>query len=307
MKKKTIAIPRALLYYKYASRWRAFFESLGFQVITSPPTNAGILKQGLGHSYSDFCLPIKSMLGHIDSLRDRADYLFIPRYISVEPDAFMCPKFLGLPDVVKASFTRLPALISPNFNIKEGPGANRKGFCASVARTVCLKSKTVEEAFDSAFALSEDVHEMPLKDDGFNIAIIGRPYLVFDDHLNGGIIRTLNHLGANAHCREPHESEIKRTMSKLIKPVYWSMGRELVAMADSYFNDPRIDGIVHMINATCGPDAFTTEVIKGVRKGNNKPYMAITIDEHTSTVGIQTRLEAFIDMMGMAGARAGGR
>jgi predicted nucleotide-binding protein (sugar kinase/HSP70/actin superfamily) len=41
---------------------------------------------------------------------------------------------------------------------------------------------------------------------------------------------------------------------------------------------------------------------------SKRSYMAITIDEHTSDVGIQTRIEAFLDMtLKRASVHAGGR
>jgi predicted nucleotide-binding protein (sugar kinase/HSP70/actin superfamily) len=39
---------------------------------------------------------------------------------------------------------------------------------------------------------------------------------------------------------------------------------------------------------------------------SRKPYLSVTIDEHTSDVGLQTRIEAFLDMA-MKRNRAAGR
>ncbi|MBI5846758.1 MAG: hypothetical protein HZB31_02180 [Nitrospirae bacterium] len=83
MKNPRIGIPRGLLYYSYAESWKLFFSELGCEVITSPETHADILKEGLRHAIGDFCLPVKTFLGHVALLKDNVDLLFIPRYVSV--------------------------------------------------------------------------------------------------------------------------------------------------------------------------------------------------------------------------------
>ncbi|MDD2620621.1 MAG: hypothetical protein PHC92_08145, partial [Syntrophomonadaceae bacterium] len=56
-----------------------------------------------------------------------------------------------------------------------------------------------------------------------------------------------------------------------------------------------VDGIIYMACFGCGPDSMIGEIIE--RKLRNKPFMMITIDEHTGENGLVTRLEAFCDML----------
>jgi predicted nucleotide-binding protein (sugar kinase/HSP70/actin superfamily) len=58
---------------------------------------------------------------------------------------------------------------------------------------------------------------------------------------------------------------------------------------------PEIDGIIYVACFACGPDSFIGEIIE--RKIENKPYMLLVIDEHTGEGGLNTRLEAFCDML----------
>ncbi|WAM30505.1 hypothetical protein [Caldicellulosiruptor naganoensis] len=48
----------------------------------------------------------------------------------------------------------------------------------------------------------------------------------------------------------------------------------------------------------CGIDSILEELIRRKCKVLDLPYLCITLDEHSSNVGIQTRIEAFIDMIG---------
>ncbi|KKL82576.1 hypothetical protein LCGC14_1983360, partial [marine sediment metagenome] len=114
----TIGIPRALIYYKEAPFWQAFFEKLGAKVLISEPTNSKILEKGLGAASSEVCLPVKAFFGHSLHLRNRCDFVFIPRIVSVEKDSYTCPKLLGLPDMLKA-IPDAPKILSANFNAKK--------------------------------------------------------------------------------------------------------------------------------------------------------------------------------------------
>ena len=78
-KRKTIGIPRGLLYYEHGALWESFFEKLGFNVIISSKTNSDILNAGVMHCTNETCLPVKVYHGHILDLNDKADYIFVPK------------------------------------------------------------------------------------------------------------------------------------------------------------------------------------------------------------------------------------
>ena len=300
MKNIRVGIPRALLYYRYADAWKTFIEELGYEVITSPETTAGILKDGIKKRVGDLCLPVKTFLGHVESLKDSVDFLFIPRYISVEHDAYMCPKILGLPDVVRACFTNLPRIIDPMFNIKKDKDNTITEFSRQVARILSLEPEAVEKSFikNSGAGYMNEQEEYSLTDKKINVGLIGRPYLLFDRYLGKNLFRTLSELGANPVYIQPSENEITEAMTVIPKWVYWSMGKEVTASAHAFFKDDKIDGIINICSATCGPDSFTGDLIRKRLNTRNKPYMTLSVDEHASDTGIQTRVEAFVDMIG---------
>lgn len=307
MKNIRIGIPRALLYYSYAHVWKAVFEEFGCETITSPETSSAIMKNGTKQSIGDLCLPVKTYLGHIGSLKDSVDYLFIPRYISVGQDSYMCPKIIGLPDMVKACFQRLPEVISPMLNVKINREKASSLFSEKIAATLHLKHRDVEKAFTRASGL---LSELPpflsapktfgaqqQENSRIHIGIIGRNYLLFDRYLVKNLFRNLSELGVIPVYIQPPEDEVREAMTVIPKWVYWSMGREVVASAHIFFKDSTIDGVINVCSATCGPDSFTGDLIRKRLNTRNKPYMSLSIDEHTSDVGLQTRLEAFVDML----------
>ncbi|MCK4326758.1 hypothetical protein KAW55_08400, partial [bacterium] len=114
-----IGIPRSLLYYHYFPLWKSFFEELGLEVVLSSPTNKKILENGVKKAVDDACLPVKLYFGHVMELADKVDYIFVPRLVSVEEDAFTCPKIIGLPDMLRASLDKLPPLLDTCFDLKK--------------------------------------------------------------------------------------------------------------------------------------------------------------------------------------------
>lgn len=115
-----IGIPRSLLYYYYYPAWDEFFQQLGCEVILSPKTNKKILDDGVRLAVDDLCLPFKVYFGHVKWLLDRVDYLFIPRLIGFGKKNRFCPKFMGLPDMLKSVFVdkKIPRIIEPVIETK---------------------------------------------------------------------------------------------------------------------------------------------------------------------------------------------
>ena len=61
----------------------------------------------------------------------------------------------------------------------------------------------------------------------------------------------------------------------------------------------QIDGYIYLTAFGCGPDSFIVQLTKKyIRDMSAKPFMEISLDEHTSAAGLDTRLEAFADMLG---------
>jgi predicted nucleotide-binding protein (sugar kinase/HSP70/actin superfamily) len=100
-----VGIPRALLYHYYYPFWKTYFEELGIEVLISPNTNKEIMNLGVKASVPEICVPIKVYLGHVLKLMDMgADWIFVPRFVSIQKGQFFCPKFMGLPDMIRHSF-----------------------------------------------------------------------------------------------------------------------------------------------------------------------------------------------------------
>lgn len=118
-----VGIPKALHYYRYFPFWKKLLEELGVDIILSQPTNKMIIEEGSAMGFGELCLPVKVYYGHTLKMLSEnldLDFLFVPRYVSEEKDAYFCPKFLSLPDVISI-LPNIPKILNFEVNIKEFP------------------------------------------------------------------------------------------------------------------------------------------------------------------------------------------
>ncbi len=107
-----VGIPRALLYYQYFPMWKTFFERLGAEVVVSSPTNKTVLNLGISRAVADTCLPVKIFLGHVISLIEKCDCIFIPAVTSLGKKTYNCSKIIGLPNMARALIPECPVILA---------------------------------------------------------------------------------------------------------------------------------------------------------------------------------------------------
>ena len=104
MNKITIGIPRSLHYYYYGNLLKKFFENLNCEVIISPKTNKNIMDRGIKCGYDEMCLSLKNYIGHVDYLKDKCDYVVIPRIDNYGLNDQTCTNFLAIYDIINNLF-----------------------------------------------------------------------------------------------------------------------------------------------------------------------------------------------------------
>lgn len=311
--KPKVGIPRALLYYNYFPMWKTYFEELGAEVVLSNLTNKKILNEGVNCCVDDACLPMKVFHGHIIDLKDRADYLFIPRLISVKKNEYICPKFCGLPDMVLNSVKGLPPVIDCTINMRNGSSSFRKAVL-EVGKRFTQDYRRVYRAYNKAIAQLRDFESLmekgatPLeamkgelpRHEGFNytVGLIGHPYNIYDNYVSMGIIDKLRARGINVVTQDMVcTRELDKIAGNFTKPMFWSFGKKIMAASQYLIEKRQVRGIIYLVAFGCGLDALVGDLVERRIRRNGLPFCLLTIDEHTGEAGIDTRLEAFIDML----------
>lgn len=318
-----IGIAGSLLYYHYFYLWKTFFEELGLEVVVSSPSNKRIMENGVKKAVDDTCLPVKLTFGHVMDLADRVDYLFIPRLVSLEPDAFTCPKIIGLPDMIKANLDDLPPVLDTCFDLKKGRSlyqsfrelgghfTNKSSLIKQAFEKAEIKQGEFEKIMEQGLTPREaiEVLEKSLSSSGNNtgetprdnlrIALIGHPYNLYDDYINMSLIDKLRQRNCRVITAEMLPAAVmKKESSAWNRDIFWTLGRRMVGAACHFFNSKAVDGVISCISFECGPDSLLQVLIEE-EAGKHKeiPYMSLIIDEHTGDAGIVTRIEAFLDMI----------
>ncbi|NLD48469.1 MAG: hypothetical protein GX660_14985 [Clostridiaceae bacterium] len=315
--KKRVGIPRALFYFNYYPLWNTFFRELGAEVVLSECTSKRTLDDGTRSCVDEACLPIKIFHGHVVNLKDKVDYLFIPRFTSISKGEYICPKFGGLPDMIKHTFKDLPKVIDTEINLrKTRKNAKRAAiqigsyFTSDIRRIKIAYKKALES--NAAFlekvksgTLNCDLLDKKLRvlkkntDSELNIAVLGHPYNIFDRHINMNLIEKLRDSGVNIITTDMADNSIVNEKAQLLsKKTFWNYGRKAVGSILHYVDRNDIDGIIYLMTFGCGIDAFICDIAeRKVRNNSEIPFIVLTLDEHSGEAGMNTRLEAFLDMI----------
>lgn len=324
--KLRVGIPRALFYYYYFPWWKAFLEALGVEVVVSPETNKAVLNAGVKLAVDEACLPVKVFYGHVLALIGRVDVLFLPRLVSVEHKAYICPKLMGLPDMLRASIKDLPRIIDTTVDLSKKP-EKLPDIVLEVGRFFTGKKKEIMAAWQRAkeaqsYAeglvrqghmvdnvwnhLSGEAEELAV-DAGakkFKVALVGHAYNLYDRYISMNIIDRLSRLGARVITPDFLPDEVINTeAAKLPKRMFWTLGKRIIGSTLHFLQRDDINGLIHVASFGCGPDSLVGDLVERYSHRSRKmPFLYITIDEQTGEAGIQTRVEAFTDMLAWKGA-----
>lgn len=290
-----VGIPKGLLYYKYYPFINTFFSELGAEIVVSEDTNRDILNQGVKFCVDEACLPIKIFHGHVASLINKSDIIIIPRIMQIKEREYICPKFCGLPEMIQNSMDTIPSLITQP--IYATSKKNLYNWAKIAGKTVTDNRKIIKGAFNTAL-VEQEKHRTGIKDKGYklNIALSGHPYNIYDEFVNMDIVNKLNKLGVGVVTEEYiDEIKVNNEIKQLYKRPFWTFARNSYGFTSYVSTNKIVDGIIYISSFACGIDSVVIELIKN--KVGDFPFMILKIDEHTGEAGLETRIEAFVDML----------
>lgn len=290
-----VGIPKGLLYYKYHPFLNKFFTELGAEIITSSDTNRNILDEGVKYCVDEACLPIKVFHGHVASIKDKCDLLVIPRVMRLRKGEFICPKFCGLPEMIVNSIGNMPEIIGePIYATSED---ELYGWARPIGEKLSRDKNKIRNAFKKAIKEQSEfksgINNIEYK---IKIALAGHPYNIYDEFVNMNVVRKLNKLGVGIITEEyANEDEMEEQINSLFKRPFWTFARNSYGFTTYLSQSKGIDGIVYISSFACGIDSIVIELIKD--RIEEFPLLVLKIDEHTGEAGVDTRIEAFVDML----------
>lgn len=292
-----IGIPRSLFYYRYQTLIRTFFKELDIDYIISDPSTKKTLEEGKKLAPDEACTSLKLFLGHINNLKDKCDYIFIPRIESVKKYEKVCTNFYLLYDLVNNLFD----LNILDINIDETSSKTEKGSFIELGLFLGFSYNKTVTAYKHAKEKEKKVkNNLLLKQTNIlmnknkKILLVGHPYNIYDELVGKPIINFLEKNNIDVVYADVYDNkDIEKDIKDISSDVYFTFNKELIGAVAKYKDN--VDGIILVTSFPCGPDSLINELI--LRKIKDKPIINLIIDEANSDTGLLTRLESFVDII----------
>ncbi|WP_460049990.1 acyl-CoA dehydratase activase [Spirochaeta dissipatitropha] len=300
----TVGIPRSFSVYTMYPLYSWFFHELGIRTVLSEE----ICAEGVARVESTYCFPAEIAHGTVQDILNRgADYIFLPHYRdmpSYEKDvhANFCPITQGLPYYLKKAFPELTEerMLQPVVSFKYGR-KKAMSYFVEMAAGLGISAAEAERAFDAAYA-KQDEYFLKAREMGLQaiaearaadrpvVALLGRPYNAFTKDANMGIPRKFTSRGCTIIPYDilPFEDE------GIFPNMYWYYGQQDMKAAQFLKNEENIY-VTFITNFSCAPDSFMLHYLKWIM--GTKPFLILELDSHSADAGIDTRVEAFLDII----------
>jgi predicted CoA-substrate-specific enzyme activase len=303
----TIGIPKSMNQNTLYPLYYNFFARLGFRVILADePSPKGMEKIGAA-----FCYPMEIAHGMFKDLIDKnPDYIFMPHVqeLHVKDDDYenkkkACVFAQAEPYIMRTTFKResLPRFITPVLNFADGYASQEHVFL-EIARKLGKDDKKAREAFRFAAGQLEEMQnefkalgrkalaELEKDRERFAVVLFGRPYNAFAGEANLGI----PHKFASRDIMViPHDFLDSDDLPSY-ENMYWGHGQNILKSARFVEQHKQLFG-VYITNFSCGPDSFIVQYFRNIMKV--KPSLTLELDSHSADAGINTRIEAALDIM----------
>ncbi len=141
------------------------------------------------------------------------------------------------------------------------------------------------------------------------IGLVGEIFYTVDQRANQEIEKELARLGAEVvfeRCLYNHLLYLLhidagyRRSRRLAKPYLAECpgGEAIRTVGEArQFVMRGVDGIVQVFPFTCMPENIALEALQRISEQSGVPLLFLSFDEHTSTTGLVTRLEAFVELL----------
>lgn len=308
----TVGINRSFMVNTYFPLYRTYFTELGFNVVLPDVVE----QEGIDRKRASFCYPAEIAHGYfLNLLKRKTDYLFLPQlkgdYVEYgNSQSVACPLSQGEPYYLAPAFKdcdlyrRLKdkdRILNPVIDFSRGIPAAEEPFL-EMAEILGVNRRRAKEAFREAFQEqtrlfmemrergARTIKALEKEPDSFAVVVFGRSYNAFVSEAHMGIPNKLASRGIRVVPLNalPVTEEIPK------ENMYWSAGQQILRMAAYVRTHPQLFGC-YITNFSCGPDSFLLGYFRDAM--GKKPSLTLEIDSHVADTGIETRIEAFIDII----------
>lgn len=292
-----IGIPKALTTHALFPLYSTFFSRLGMEVVLSGVDPRGELK-----SFSSFCFPVQIAHGAVlDLARQEVNLIFLPHVVRMPQanacrESFLCPVTQAGPYFLAKAFPAIHFL-SPTLDFSQGYDAGSTMLKMAVEelgvdeedaqRAWNLAVTAQTEAGQAMQNLGRTALEKALGSGAPAIVLAGHSYNAFSAEASQSVGKKLASMGVVAIPSDCLASGQEG-------PTSWHYANQILNAAALAKRTPNLF-LLCVSNFSCTVDAFTHAHLAS--EMGAKPYLILEIDAHTADAGVQTRLEAFLDIV----------
>jgi predicted CoA-substrate-specific enzyme activase len=307
----SIGIPGTLHLLEDLPFWKCFFDALGIETVTSEGYQDAI-KHGKHIAGAEFCAPLTALHGHIKHLMHQADYIFLPFYFEKKSKqkgtrrqycyytqfSSCLASAIGGQEQRKRFLMPVAYYLYSNFHTKaqlykmlKAISKNRISFLEVSA--AYDRAREFMDACLSDWKKTYKKHTHQSAD--LHVILLGRPYTVLSGAMNKGIPNLFASLGIKTFFQDmlSYSNQDTKTIEPLLKQLHWHYATHILESAEVVAKSPGAYPVL-MTAFKCSPDSFVIEYFQKIMNAHDKPYLILQLDEHDSTVGYETRIEAAI-------------
>ena len=139
------------------------------------------------------------------------------------------------------------------------------------------------------------------------VAIIGEIYLIHETSINNDIAGILNDLGVEvdvlanlshfilySFCKKRMIKKYAKTSKEYLDCAVGGHGLDSVA---HMIESGKYAGIIQILPFGCMPETSVRPILSKVASDKKINYLSLSLDQHAGKAGLETRLEAFVDMI----------
>ncbi len=300
----TVGVPKAFSVYTLWPLYSWFFHTLGIEVRLSEE----ISHDGVARTEGSYCFPAEIAHGAVQDILDAGlDYIFVPHFRDLESyvddvHANFCPITQSLPYYIKKAFPEIDdrKFLAPIVSFKFGKEKALEEF-ARIGAQLGISERDVRQAFYVACDKQDEfwVRYREMGAEAYRqaaeaghpvIAILGRPYNAFTRDANMGIPLKFATRGYSVIPFDMLPFE----QAGIFSNMYWYYGQQDMKASVLLKDEPNIF-VTYITNFSCAPDSFMLHYVKWIM--GTKPFLVLELDSHSADAGVDTRVEAFLDII----------
>ncbi len=287
-----------------------FFTRLGFRVVLSDS-----VEETQHRELTSFCYPCQLSIGLFQNLLDKkCDYIFVPQILEMQTGdegyqrldfnstcAFLSEEPLFLKQAYKDKVLK-EKIAAPILNFANGLITQETKFIETAkfmgiddekaaSEAYCLAVQMQEAYQEHLFSIGRDVVTMLENNpDAIAMVLVGRPYNAFTDIANKGIPQKFASRGVYI---VPFDLFDYRK-EKVDEDQYWEGAKKILKAGKIIARHPQMFA-TYITNYSCAPDSMTVPQFRKLL--GNKPTLTLELDGHTADAGINTRIDAALDII----------